>query len=69
MNRLKTESDKYWQQNNRIEKQNNTGSLLCGRTIASIVEEETNKESDKGKIASVYINRLDKGIPLAADQP
>lgn len=36
-------------------------------TLASIVEEETNKDSDKGKIASVYINRLKKGMRLAAD--
>ena len=33
-------------------------------TIASIVEEETNMESDKGKIASVYLNRLKKGMKL-----
>jgi UPF0755 protein len=36
-------------------------------TIASIVEEETNINEDKGNIASVYINRLQKGIPLQAD--
>jgi UPF0755 protein len=36
-------------------------------TIASIVEEETNMNDDKGNIASVYINRLQKGIPLQAD--
>lgn len=36
-------------------------------TLASIVEEETNKESDKGNIASVYVNRLKKGMKLAAD--
>lgn len=35
--------------------------------IASIVEEETNRQEDKGKIASVYINRLRKGMKLAAD--
>ena len=36
-------------------------------TLASIVEEETNRSEDKGKIASVYINRLRKGMKLAAD--
>ena len=36
-------------------------------TMASIVEEESNKEEDKGKIASVYINRIDKGMKLEAD--
>ena len=36
-------------------------------TLASIVEEETNKQDDKGKIASVYVNRLKKGMKLAAD--
>jgi len=35
--------------------------------LASIVEEETTKTEDKGKIASVYLNRLDKGMKLAAD--
>lgn len=36
-------------------------------TLASLVEEETNKQDDKGKIASVYINRMRKGMRLAAD--
>ena len=31
------------------------------------MEEETNKEEDKGKIASVYINRINKGMRLGAD--
>jgi len=35
--------------------------------LSSIVEEETNKQEDKGKIASVYLNRLRSGIKLAAD--
>jgi UPF0755 protein len=35
--------------------------------LASIVEEETNIPSDKGKIASVYLNRLSKGMRLDAD--
>jgi len=36
-------------------------------TLASIVEEETNKTDDKGKIASVYLNRLKKNMRLGAD--
>lgn len=35
--------------------------------LASIVEEETNEPDDKGKIASVYFNRMHKGMKLAAD--
>jgi UPF0755 protein len=35
--------------------------------LASIVEEETNKQEDKGRIASTYLNRISKGMKLSAD--
>jgi UPF0755 protein len=35
--------------------------------IASIVEEETNMNDEKGNVASVYINRYNKGMRLQAD--
>lgn len=36
-------------------------------TLASIVDEETNQVLEKGRIGRLYVNRLDKGIPLQAD--
>jgi UPF0755 protein len=36
-------------------------------TIASIVEEETTNNADKGNVASVYLNRLKIGMKLEAD--
>jgi UPF0755 protein len=35
--------------------------------LASIVEEETTEAGDKGKIASVYLNRMARGMKLSAD--
>jgi UPF0755 protein len=35
--------------------------------LASIIDEETNKEDDRANIASVYMNRIAQGIPLQAD--
>ncbi len=40
---------------------------LQAYTMASIIEEESNMKSDKGKIASVYLNRMRKGMKLEAD--
>ena len=36
-------------------------------TLASIIDEETNKATDRPNIASVYLNRLSKKMPLQAD--
>lgn len=36
-------------------------------TVASIVEEETAKADERGKVARLYINRLRKGMRLQAD--
>ncbi len=36
-------------------------------TLASIVDEETNATKEKDTVASVYLNRIKKGMPLQAD--
>ncbi len=36
-------------------------------TVASIIDEETNSKIDKPNVASVYLNRIKKGMPLQAD--
>jgi len=66
--RLKTERDNFWEKNDRSKKAKSMGFTPTEiYTIASIVEEETNKHDEKGNVASVYINRLKKGMPLGAD--
>jgi len=66
--RLKDEQEKFWNKNDRLQKAaalNLTQNQVYA--LASIVEEETNKNDEKGNVASVYINRLNKGMKLAAD--
>jgi UPF0755 protein len=66
--RLKSESETFWQKNDRLNKAEKLG-LTPNQvyTIASIVEEETNQLDEKGNVASVYINRYRSGMPLGAD--
>lgn len=65
--RLYAEEQKFWNQ------QRKSAAAALGLNekevyiLASIVEEETNKQDDKGKVASVYLNRLQGGMRLAAD--
>jgi UPF0755 protein len=60
-------SEKFWNQ----ERKNKAAAL--GLTpqqvyiLASIIEEETTRHSEKDTIASVYLNRLKKGMTLGAD--
>ena len=65
--RLKSEQDKFWTEE-RLKKtaaKNLTTQQVY--TMASIVEEETNKAEDKLLIASVYRNRIANGQKLEAD--
>jgi len=67
MKRMNKESNAFWT-DSRIDNAKLLGlSKEEVITIASIVEEETNKKDEKPTMASVYINRLNKGMPLGAD--
>jgi UPF0755 protein len=67
MDKLHTEKEKFWnpQRLAKAKAINLTPEQVY--TMASIVEEETNKDADKGKIASVYMNRIATGMRLEAD--
>lgn len=65
--KLFNEKEKFWTPE-RLQKanaKNMTPEQVY--SMASIVEEETIKEEDKGNIASVYINRIKSGQRLEAD--
>lgn len=67
MKRLITQHDHFWE-GERTQKAKARGMTpLQIYTLASIVEEETNMKNDKPKVASVYINRLQKRMKLEAD--
>ena len=65
--KMEKESSRFWDEN-RISKAAALGfSKEEVYIIASIIEEETNNNSEKPLMASVYINRLQSGMPLGAD--
>ena len=67
LQKMKTEENLFWSKKNRLAKAASIGlSKNEVYTLASIVEEETNFDTDKTIIASVYQNRLKKKMPLQA---
>lgn len=65
MQRMEKEYDLFWSsRNTRSQYSLNRLEIII---LASIVEEETNNNGEKPLIASVYLNRLRRGMPLQAD--
>ena len=68
MQRLKKENDAFWSTNGRREKAERLRLTIPEViTLASIVEEETNYQPEKSRVAGLYLNRLRKGIRLQSD--
>ena len=67
LSKIREGSERFWLQNNRLQLAQKWGLTTQQIYIlASIVEEETNFASDQSLIASVYLNRLQKNMPLQA---
>jgi len=65
--RMYTEYKRFWNDNRNRQRQALRLSRLEVMTLASIVEEETNKNDEKPTVAGVYLNRVRKKWPLEAD--
>jgi UPF0755 protein len=64
---MKREYDQFWNEARKKKAADLGLSPLQVVTIASILQEETNKNDEKSRMAGVYINRVKKGWLLQAD--
>ena len=64
--RMYKEYQRFWNENRRAKAEKLGLSPIEVATIASIIASETNKKEEYPTIASIYINRLRKGIALQA---
>jgi UPF0755 protein len=65
--KLYDNSQKFWTDERKKKAADHGLNSIQAYTLASIIEEETNAQTDKPNIASVYLNRIGKGMPLQAD--
>lgn len=67
LERMKSEYTKFWNKNRLAQAQSINMTPNQVGTLASIVQSETNKKDEMPRVAGVYINRLNIGMPLQAD--
>jgi len=67
MERMQKEYEKFWNDDRNAKAYTSGLSRKEIAIIASIVEEETNQKAEKPTVASVYVNRVRKGMLLQAD--
>lgn len=66
--RMAAEAEKFWNKKDRLDKLDSAGLTREEVfTLASIVEKESQASHERPIIAGLYLNRLERGIPLQAD--
>ncbi|MCM1518088.1 MAG: endolytic transglycosylase MltG [Pseudoflavonifractor sp.] len=64
---LSAQYDHFWTAERRAKAEALSLSPIEVATVASIAEEETNDRVERGTVARLYLNRLNKGMRLQAD--
>lgn len=59
--------NKFWTDSRRQQAKSLNLTPIQVATVASIIEEETAKSDERGKVARLYLNRLEQGMKLQAD--
>ena len=67
LDRMLREYERFWSESRLEKAQKANLTPLQVSILASIIEEETQKDSEKPRMAGVYINRLNRGMLLQAD--
>ena len=65
--RIKKNCDAFWTEDRKLQAEALGLTPVEVVTLASIVEEETAYGPEKGTVARLYMNRLDKGMKLQSD--
>lgn len=65
--RMQKEHERFWNDERKNKAQAIGLTPIEVTTLASIVDEETNNKAEKPIVAGLYINRLQRGMPLQAD--
>jgi UPF0755 protein len=64
---MKSQYDKFWNTQRRSEADSLHLNTIQISILASLIDEETNMNTEKPEIASVYLNRLRSGMKLESD--
>lgn len=67
LERMSMEYKRFWNEERRKKAEEIGLTPEEVMTVASIVQEETNKNDEKPIVAGLYLNRIKRGMPLQAD--